>query len=329
MINDVDKEGIGMIDIQSMFDAVKAAWVPRLVNAEKDDLWNIIAQYYLRYDQYDNYILKCNFVCKNSFSWLYDIPAFYQEVLLSFNKAKSIDENSFYNDIFQQPIWANQFVNVSEKNKTKVLYYKSWIDAGVLYIGNLKFIEGRLDEYYVYDMVENKSNILVEIMMLKEALKPYRQMLGNHEPVHNIHVPLITFKNKEIFRFKNCKSKPFYRNLLVKKVETNVHEVYWKNCLDIDDDSFKKCYHRKIVKCFDKKLAEFNFKILHNILPCNSNLKKWKKFNDENCRLCKEKEDIKHLLYTCMFSYRIWCECYKKNWYTCYPTRCYHWDRVM
>ncbi len=95
MINDVDKGGIGMIDIQSMFDAVKAAWVPRLVKAEENDLWNMIAKYYLRYDMYDNYILKCNFVCKDSFNWLYDIPLFYQEVLLSFNNAKSIDETHF------------------------------------------------------------------------------------------------------------------------------------------------------------------------------------------------------------------------------------------
>ncbi len=241
LINDVDKGGIRMIDIQSMFDAVKAAWIPRLVNAEEDDLWNMIAKYYLRYNMYDNFILKCNFVCKDSFTWLYDIPPFYQEVLLSFNKAKTIDKDTFYDDIFKQPIWANQFVNISEKNKTKVLYYKSWIDVGIFYIGNLKFIDGKLDEHYVYDKVKNKSNILVEIVMLKEALKPYRQMLGNHEPVHNIHVPIITFRNNEIFRFKNCKSKPFYRNLVTRKVESNTHEVYWKNCLDINDDFFKKC----------------------------------------------------------------------------------------
>ncbi len=57
---------------------------------------------------------------------------------------------------------------------------------------------------------------------------------------------------------KIVNQSPFIETWLL---ESNAHEVYWKNCLDINDDFFKKCYYRKIVKCFDTKLAEFNFKI--------------------------------------------------------------------
>ena len=40
-------------------------------------------------------------------------------------------------------------------------------------------------------------------------------------------------------------------------------------------DLFNESCKRKIKVLKDKKLAEINFKILNNILPCNRNLLKW------------------------------------------------------
>ncbi len=45
MINDLYKGGIVMIDIQSLFNTIKAAWVPRLLNAHENQLWNLVAKY--------------------------------------------------------------------------------------------------------------------------------------------------------------------------------------------------------------------------------------------------------------------------------------------
>ena len=44
------------------------------------------------------------------------------------------------------------------------------------------------------------------------------------------------------------------------------------------------------------KLREFNFKLLHGILPCNSNLKRWRKTNSDRCDVFGEKQTIEHLL---------------------------------
>ena len=62
----------------------------------------------------------------------------------------------------------------------------------------------------------------------------------------------------------------------------------------------------KMINIKDKKIAEFNYKVLHNILPCNVNLVRWKKAENKKCMFCKEDEDIPHLLFNCMYAQTIW-----------------------
>ena len=54
------------------------------------------------------------------------------------------------------------------------------------------------------------------------------------------------------------------------------------------------------------KLKEFNFKMLHGILSCNTNLFKWKIKLNEKCDICEYPQSIKHLLFEC--------ECVKPLW---------------
>ena len=61
----------------------------------------------------------------------------------------------------------------------------------------------------------------------------------------------------------------------------------------------------KVKQLKDKKLAETNFKILNNILPCNRNLFKWGKSDTNLCLFCQE-EESSHLLYDCTYAQKIW-----------------------
>ena len=58
----------------------------------------------------------------------------------------------------------------------------------------------------------------------------------------------------------------------------------------------------KIVKLEkEAKLKEFDFKLLHGILPCNRNLKKWKLRWDDKCDVCSLSQSIEHLLLECKY----------------------------
>ena len=56
----------------------------------------------------------------------------------------------------------------------------------------------------------------------------------------------------------------------------------------------------------DYKIAQFNYKTLHLILPCFSNLKRWRIINYNLCPLCHVKHDVTHLLFFCIKAQSIW-----------------------
>ena len=104
------------------------------------------------------------------------------------------------------------------------------------------------------------------------------------------------------------KSKFYYNHLVEEKNLSRVSENYWINFtrLRITREDLLKSYVSKVKHIKDKKLAETNFKILNNILPCNRNLRKWGKSDTDLCCFCQEEEDISHLLYFCVHVKPIW-----------------------
>mgnify|MGYP001612861857 CR=1 FL=1 len=144
---------------------------------------------------------------------------------------------------------------------------------------------------------------------MKKALKPFKQFLGDHLPDRNNDIPLFVHPSVIMDSFDNSKSKFFYNCLVENKSSIPTRgEQYWCDILNCEDVTFKGVYQKKLKRVTDMKLAEFNFKVLHKILPCNSNLKSWKCKPNSDCDICKVTEDIPHLLFYCNFARMIWNE---------------------
>ena len=55
------------------------------------------------------------------------------------------------------------------------------------------------------------------------------------------------------------------------------------------------------------KIADFNYKLLHNIIPTGKNLLKWNKIDNASCIYCRKYiHDIKHMLWDCSCVYNMW-----------------------
>ncbi len=65
-------------------------------------------------------------------------------------------------------------------------------------------------------------------------------------------------------------------------------------------------FTKKIVLEKEIKLKEFNFKLLHGILPCNKNLKQWKIKLSDKCDVCERQQTIEHLLFECSYVKPLW-----------------------
>ena len=122
------------------------------------------------------------------------------------------------------------------------------------------------------------------------------------------NIPTHSHHTDEEYNWCSKKFK-FYYNYLVEEIITSpVSENYWINFtrLRITHEDLLKSYVSKVKYIKDKKLAETNFKILNNILPCNRNLRKWGKSDTYLCCFCQEEENISHLLYFCVHVKPIW-----------------------
>ena len=47
--------------------------------------------------------------------------------------------------------------------------------------------------------------------------------------------------------------------------------------IDLKTITISEIFHKKIIAQNEFKLKEFNFRMLHNVLSCNANLKRWSK----------------------------------------------------
>ena len=80
-----------------------------------------------------------------------------------------------------------------------------------------------------------------------------------------------------------------------------------KNALNYCEQSEEKTlFAQKVVNETEIKLKEYNFKLLHDILPCNMNLYKWKIRHDTSCDICQSPQTIKHLLLECSYVTELW-----------------------
>ena len=69
---------------------------------------------------------------------------------------------------------------------------------------------------------------------------------------------------------------------------------------------FANVYLHKIKLMTDRKLAGFNFKVLHLVLTCGVNLKRWGKGDNGLCKICNVTHDILHLLHFCTKATTVW-----------------------
>ena len=132
---------------------------------------------------------------------------------------------------------------------------------------------------------------------IKTAVRKYIPQLENWEN----RFPLLN-----ITRIVHpSKSKPLYKNRHRESVVLK-EEQTWHILTNNKYESFEFVYLNKIIGIRDLKIAEFNFKLLHQILPCKTFLCKIGVIPDNRCAWCDKGESIEHMLFTCPSIGNIW-----------------------
>ena len=169
LIGKIDKGGIGIVDIESKFKALKAAWIPRIM-FKKNTVNLFVSSFFMQQNVDCDFILKTNVTHFSEIKHLLQgIPQFYVEVLSAFNECKKITCNLTFDQFLSQPIWNNKLF----KYNGKPLCYKSWIKSGILYVKELFDDNGFKNIEMFRDTLRFKNNWICEYNTLKRVFNRY------------------------------------------------------------------------------------------------------------------------------------------------------------
>ena len=75
--------------------------------------------------------------------------------------------------------------------------------------------------------------------------------------------------------------------------------LFWSNILLLPDSiNWKTVFQLKMCTIRDNRIKQFNFKLLHNVLPSKEKLYQWRILDTNKCIQCNEVETTFHLCYT-------------------------------
>ena len=297
LIAPIQQGGLKMIDIQSFLNSIKAKWISRIINSRA--AWSEMGKHLIKKFAEDYYLLKIH---TSKIKYIDTLPSFYKQILECYLNAISGSHEmpTTPDEFLCQPLWHNKYIVTKIRKKEQTLFISNWIKNGVLYIKDLPFIDGNIDERAIYKHIRNKSNILIEINEVKMALKPYRNLIlqisPNSRPINKRYPSQIRWSTK---KFYNCE--------IENKIVEPTYTIVKTNIPNTTDDDIERTLIFKILKRHDNKLAEFSYKIIHNILICGKLISKWTD-TSKYCRICKPVKihDIAHMLYHCSLCKRIW-----------------------
>ena len=279
------------------FKGLKAVWIQRILKNDNNVIGNTIINNFG-----PNYlILRIN---DNNNDYIRNInPPFYKQVIEDYIDITSLDRKppDTCTELLNQPIWSN--TNFTIKNRSRhprPIYLSNWIKNGIVFVKDLVFSGSNVDAKFLLDYITVKNNIFIEILELKNALKPYAKIIQN---ISEHDRPI---DDKSQLKYTQWKSRQFY-DLQINHISENPSFKMQKHLFhDTCESELYETIYIKVKNIPDKKLAEFNFKILHSIMICGKYLNKWDNSVSKTCNICNTLEDIQHILYECTLANCIW-----------------------
>ncbi len=290
LINEFEKGGLCMIDVESHFMALKAAWIPRIYK-ESNELWKHLPHSYL-VKATNGLVKEMSFTSLKQMPVMNTVPKFYQEVMTSFCQSNMPSSISNKTDLFNQILWGNRLVIVNDK----CLFDKYFIEAGYIYVKDVLQENGKFKQN-IFQSLKTKVKYFRVIDLIRCAIRPYKELRFKEENIT---------ESKPHANNNNKACKWFYTNIVKQKVKHAKCIRKWNEFFKCDYE-WKIVTERKIKSQFQVKISEFNYKMLNNILPTGDNLFKWKKVVKSNCIYCNnESHDLQHLLWDCIHLNHFW-----------------------
>ena len=94
--------------------------------------------------------------------------------------------------------WGNKWITYETASKKHVIYYKSWLESGIIYVKDIKVTQGSIDERYNSNKLRTKNNYLAEIFTFKTTLRTYLSTILENIPIEKLKKATRNQENDQI-----------------------------------------------------------------------------------------------------------------------------------
>ena len=202
MINDYDKGGLKMIDIQSFNESLKMKWIQGYLNNDNQGKWKLFVDYSLQ--KYGGKIVFLSNLKKKDVPLLNIKDPFLREIIEHWTNMNYREKNLDFNSM---GIWHNSLIRI----ENQPFFYQSWFKAGVKEVQDLLNQDQTFLSYTAFiDKYTIKTNYL-EYFKVISAIKQFKKVCSSvlNNPVPNDPASLLSRPNI-------CKE--FYRRLIEKRL---------------------------------------------------------------------------------------------------------------
>ena len=305
MINNYQQGGIRMPDLDMLLKSRRIYWIKRFLSQNQGTcIWKIIPEFYFK--KAGITVIGNNMDVKR-LNEIY-LPDFYKACLIDWAEMFSEFPNNSIG-VLSQPLWNNQFI----KQDKKSFYFEQFSEIGIKYIKDIVDANGNIVKF---ETLHTKQSFIFKWLILKHSIKKeWLNTLLDDIPIELEMDPLLISSNK-FYCYEKLSVKEIYNCLVCKSIETPTGQNAL-NKMVATEIEWNKAYRHLYTTTIYTKLREFQFKILHNILPVNQILYRWKLIDSQRCSYCFiNEESISHLFCQCHRSVtlyvqiREWCRQY-------------------
>ena len=293
LCSDFEDGGLKMINVIDMQTSFVIKWF-RNIYTNKYASYSCIPVLYYEKIGMDFSVLRSSVVSKY-FIGLEEIKSpFWKSALklwLDFNK-KEICNVTDVRDIANQPLWNNVYIQF----KNRPLFFKNWINAGYVCVGDL-FIEDSLVSLdYILTSLGPDSRLMFQYFALYNALPAaWRDPSIADYCTQGALQVVPSFCD---IRINNLSAKLIRQKLTQQRKTKPCCVNFWgrKFCdIVINENVFMNAF----LTTKESRLQILQWKILHNIYPTNILLQKMGLKENSDCDACGEKDYIEHFFCTC------------------------------
>ena len=298
--------GLGMFNLESKCQSLRLSWIKRYFTGE-ESAWKILFSYWtnkigklpicLRYNCNKNDMYN---LCKKK-----KLPNFYVDLFCSWSHLKYQNVDKVKN-IENQIVWYNSNI----KYKNQMLYMPYWVNKGILKVTHVL-------EDGVWKEIEAICNIFCqrkllssfELLKLKSAFpKLWLDKLRNTNREEYVNTctsqtddsHMIELGTGDSINVDVTSAKHYYQLISSASTHKPSFVSFWQTYFQLPGDFvWDAVFKCKFLYFNDNRLKQFNFKLLHRILPSKYNLCKWKIMSENLCDACGMPETTFHFLISC------------------------------